>query len=218
MEKNGFKFRKSLKDITGQKFGTFTVLELVGKTKRCKSLWKCRCDCGREFIIRSDLIKICRVKYHNCDPKKSEIGVGAKHGHAYKITPEYRAWICIKTRCYNFKSKFYKHYGARGIKMSEEWVNSFEKFLEDMGPKPTKKHSIDRIDNNGNYCKENCRWSNWLTQANNRRNNLFFEIDGTKLTLAEIARKYNLDYGKTYQKLRRGRLIEDLLKDEHGKQ
>ena len=102
------------------------------------------------------------------------------HGEASgsRRTKEYRAWRSIKQRCYLETNKDFHNYGARGIEMCPEWIGSFERFLFDMGRAPTALHSIDRINNSGNYTKENCRWSQPKPQARNRRTNVFVEHNG----------------------------------------
>jgi hypothetical protein len=101
--------------------------------------------------------------------------------------PEYVAWVDMRRRCNNANYKAFSDYGGRGIKISPEW-NDFSVFLEDMGQRPTSGHSLDRIDNDGNYCKENCKWSTKIEQANNKRSNRFLEISGKRKTIAEWSR------------------------------
>ena len=91
--------------------------------------------------------------------------------HGMTKTPEYDAWDGMKQRCFNPNHKRYSYYGARGITVCDRWKNSFENFLADMGSKPTPKHSIDRVNNDGNYCPDNCRWATKTEQENNKRNN-----------------------------------------------
>ena len=97
-----------------------------------------------------------------------------KHGENSKNSPEYRTWASIKSRCYNPKVISYKDYGGRGIKVCFEWINSYENFLKDMGRRPIGKYSIERIDNNKGYSKENCKWILLIDQLRNRRNSIIF--------------------------------------------
>lgn len=109
-----------------------------------------------------------------------------KHGMVGQ--PEYWAWRDIKKRCYNPNNKWYKNYGGRGIKMQEDWVMSFQAFYRDIGKRPGKGYSIDRIDNNKNYTKGNCKWSTKIEQDNNRRTNVPVVYKGKTTTIALIAR------------------------------
>jgi hypothetical protein len=108
--------------------------------------------------------------------------------HGGSNTSEFSTWGLIKYRCNNKNSPDWKDYGGRGITVCSRWLNSFENFLEDMGNKPSKKHSIDRIDNNGNYDPSNCRWSTIIEQANNKRNNIFIKYNGEPKSALELSK------------------------------
>lgn len=114
--------------------------------------------------------------------------------HGLSNTPEYRTWTAVITRCYNKNFIKYKNYGGRGIVMCDRWRSSFENFIEDMGPKPTPEHSLDRLDNNKGYYKDNCRWATPKEQSRNRRNNSLFEFEGKTFSLSELAENYNISY------------------------
>ena len=108
----------------------------------------------------------------------------AKTTHGMSETPEYYAWKEMKQRCFNPNHKAYSNYGDRGITVCDRWLDS-DNYLTDMGSRPTAKHSIDRIDNNGNYCAENCKWSTKAEQENNKRTNRLITIDGKTLNIAQ---------------------------------
>ncbi len=123
--------------------------------------------------------------------------------HDMSRTPEYKIWIGMKARCNNEKDTGYKNYGGRGIKVCERWINSFENFYEDMGGRPEGNYSIERKDNNGNYCKENCYWATKKEQANNRRSNRLIEYNGEIHSLSEWESKLNLNRGDLKRRLNR---------------
>ena len=104
---------------------------------------------------------------------------------------EYASYSNAKQRCYNKKCDHYYRYGARGIKMCQRWLDSFDNFLEDMGKCP-EGMSLDRINSDGDYCPENCRWADSITQATNRSMTRFFEYNGERLTIPEISRRYGI--------------------------
>lgn len=138
----------------------------------------CRCDCGRTVYIRAADMR--RARSCGClkpDLMRAIAKSRAKHGHARrsepsKGTPEYRSWCAMRRRCYNPKSTRYEQWGGRGIKVCPQWLgpNGFAQFLADMGRKPSPKHSIDRVDNDGHYEPGNCRWATKAEQSRNRRN------------------------------------------------
>lgn len=109
-----------------------------------------------------------------------------KHGCSGRNkTAEYRSWACAKDRCYNKKATGYENYGGRGIIVCDRWLHSFENFLLDMGEKPTPKHSLDRIDVNGNYCPENCRWATIFIQSRNKKKRTLFTYKNESLCIAD---------------------------------
>jgi hypothetical protein len=173
-------------DLTGQKFGRLTVIERSVSGKHGNARWLCRCDCGGQKTARSGHLIQGRTK--SCGCLNAEMSSQRKFKHGCTNTPEFIAWVHIKQRCYNKKDKRYDDYGGRGIKVCDRWLKSFDFFLEDMGLRPIDCSSIDRIDVNGNYEPDNCRWANQTTQANNTRSNRRIEFNGLSLTVSEWGR------------------------------
>ena len=113
--------------------------------------------------------------------------------HGMSRTPEYQAWQSMKNRCFNPNHKQYLHWGGRGITVCDRWLN-FENFLVDMGSRPTAKHSLDRIDNNADYCPDNCKWSTRVEQQNNTRYNRLITIKNETKTIAQWAEKMSISH------------------------
>ena len=126
-------------------------------------------------------------------------------------TKEYTAWSSMKDRCFNPNNTHYARYGGRGIKVCDEWRDSFETFYKDVGIAPSKKHSLDKINNDGDYSPDNTRWATKQEQANNRTTNVFIEHDGTHKTWADWARHLDIPYDMLMTRVARGNSIEDIL-------
>lgn len=167
--------RKSFQDLTGKVFGRYTVQSFAGQRNQKRSQWLCLCSCGTTKIVLGQSL-ICGHT-ESCGCYAREVSK-KKRKHGFSGTPEYKTWIGIKSRTLNPKNTAYKNYGAKGITMSQEWFKSFEQFLKDMGSKPSKKHSIERIDNLGNYEANNCIWALPHIQARNRNITTLYEYKG----------------------------------------
>jgi hypothetical protein len=129
-----------------------------------------------------------------------------------RIKPEYRNWHNMKNRCVNPNVPEYKNYGEKGVTVCDRWLDSFENFLEDMGERPTLKHSIDRIDNNKGYSPENCRWATAKEQSRNNRRNIWFDYLGRKILLVDLAEKTGVNQSVIMRRLRKGLSFEDAIK------
>lgn len=189
---------RKILEITGQKFNRLTVKSFVDQASDGSSRWLCLCDCGKEKIVRGSNLKKDQVKSCGCLVReictqniKSAHSVNTKHGYARgaKLTPEYRLWRAIRQQCENPKERSYGCYGARGIKVCSRWIESFESFLEDIGPQPSGM-SFQRIDVNGDFGPENCIWAPKPERGTSTRKNKYVEINGERLHYRAAARKY----------------------------
>jgi hypothetical protein len=136
-------------------------------------------------------------------PEKSPKINGRPPVHGMFGTPEYSCWAAMKQRCFNPKSSVWHRYGGRGIKVCERWI-VFENFLSDMGPKPSLDHSIDRIDNDGDYEPRNCKWSTQKEQCDNRANSILVEFNGETKTMRQWSDKTGLGYRLIAKRIKSG--------------
>lgn len=200
-------------DIVGQKFGRLTALEPAPKKK-----WLCRCECGRTvLVVRASLLK---GGTRSCGCLRREVaarGMGPRmRRHGLSHLPECGIWRGMLDRCYNPRSRYFANYGGRGIEVCDRWRNDVAAFITDMGPRPSDAHSIDRIDNDGNYCPDNCRWATRIDQANNSRWNHVVTFRGETKTLAQWGRELALDPDVISERLVRGWSIERALTSKKG--
>ena len=169
------------------------------------------CSCGKNFDVVYHDLKNGTTKSCGCWKREKSHTINYKHGAARKgfITKEFRAWSSMIKRTTLLSHPAYKDYGGRGIIVCERW-NSFDNFFNDMGNCPDK-YSLDRIDNNGNYCGENCRWADMKTQSRNKRNNVFYEYRGNKYILPDLAKISGLNKNCLYHRLKSGMCMDDAM-------
>lgn len=191
-------------DLLGRTFGDLTVVSYIAGTKSVRAKWLCWCACGN--IRKNSTNQLTGGRSLSCGcTKYARIGAKKKtHGHTVgsEHTRTYRIWTNMKTRCDNKNASNYKFYGGRGISYSPSW-RDFSAFLRDMGDCP-QSMTLDRIDTDGSYSKENCRWASWTEQASNKTNNRMVEILGSTMTMSQAARKYGMSVGTVWQRLKYG--------------
>lgn len=200
--------------LEGQKFGRLLVLDYAYLKPKRGIYYNCLCDCGNIKQVSTNSLKKGETK--SCGCYKHEIDTTIKHGGAKigKLTSEYKTWIGIKTRCYNLNNEKYPIYGGRGIKVCDKWLGEegFINFLKDMGNKPSSNHSIDRINVNGNYCPENCKWSTRSEQQRNKTNTKFITFKGETLSLPDWCDKLKISKSTLIKRLNKWTIDEAFTK------
>jgi len=195
-------------DLSGKKFGKLTVIEKSGKNNNGCILWKCQCDCGNITILSGSRINLGKVKSCGCFTGESAKKRNSTHGMTKTRT--YRIWQCMKSRCYYEKDQAYQHYHGRGITICDRWLNSFENFLEDMGKAP-KGLTLDRINNDKGYSKENCRWATYEEQNKNRSGNKFLTFNDKTKCISDWAKEIGITKTSLGKRLKDGWSIEKSL-------
>jgi hypothetical protein len=197
----------------GQRYGRLIAIEFVERDQRSSAWWRFHCDCGQTIVVRSDHVRGGRTKSCGClnlEQMAAQARVrNTTHGMYY--TPEYSSWVAMKRRCSDPQELNFERYGGCGIKVCERWQESFENFYADMGPKPSPQHSIDRIDNEGNYEPSNCRWATRSQQMRNKRKNHMVTYEGEQMTLVEACERTGISYGVVRTRLYRGWSLERAL-------
>ena len=195
-------------DLRGKRFGRLLVLDFdhKGGSSGRKYYYKCRCDCGDEVVKSTAYLLHADLYPHQscgCWHKEINIATSTTHGHGSRTNATYKTWIEMKLRCENPNNSVYSDYGGRGIKVCDRWRNSFETFLADMGERPSRDYSIDRINVNGDYEPSNCRWATRKEQCNNRRSNINIEYNGEVRTLTEWCEILNMNFSNVWYQLRK---------------
>lgn len=204
-----------LKDLTGFKTGCITVLERYG-SKKGQSTWLCKCSCGKIFVqyggpLRSGKVKSCGHLYNNKkERQKIAYKTIAKPKHGGSGERLYFVWGDMRSRCQNPKDISYSNYGSRGIKVCEEWENDYSAFrqwaIENGYDQNAKRGdcTLDRIDVNGDYCPDNCRWLNMSDQCANKRNTCVITYNGKTLTASEWSKATGIPRETIYSRYKAG--------------
>lgn len=200
-------FGKIYEDLTGKVFGRWTVVS-EAEYKNRKHWWNCVCECGNKRVCRTSTLTHADSSSCGCLTREKASKRSTTHGkHKSKI---YGSWAAMKGRCTNPNDPSYFRYGGRGINVCEKWMK-FENFYKDMGD-PPKGMSLDRIDNDKGYYKENCRWAARREQQNNTRRNVFITYKGLTKTRAEWARHFNIPPGVLLGRFKRGDSLDRMFR------
>lgn len=199
-------------NIIGRRFGRLTVVSYHG-TKNNRTLWKCLCDCGRYAVVSGKCLNNGNTKSCGCLRKQNAKKLFTKHGKSGKRI--YMIWAGVKTRCYNKTRKYYKYYGGRGITMCDEWKDDFQAFYNwSMSNGYNDNLTIDRIDVNGNYEPNNCRWVTMKQQNRNSRHNIKSTYNNETHCLSEWCEILGLNYNNVKYRLYNNWSIERALELE----
>ena len=192
----------------GDRVGYLTLVERSPSRPGRKAFWLALCVCGTKKLVRSDHLRSAATKSCGCKTAEMCAVVHLRHGDSARgqTTTEYTAWARMRARCDNPNTKQFKDWGGRGITICERWrgEHGFENFLADVGRRPSPSHSIERIDNDGNYEPGNCRWATRGEQALNKRSNRVLTVGGVALPLAEWSRRTGISGATIGQRLRKG--------------
>lgn len=201
------------KDLTNKKLGRLTVIGRDGYAKNRGIMWKCICDCGNTTMVHGDSLNRGLTKSCGCIQKEYATN-NIKHGYSRRtgIHRTYSSWQHMLSRCINENSNNYSDYGGRGITVCDEWLD-FANFLADMG-ECKGKLTLDRIDVDKGYNKDNCQWATMLHQENNKRNNRLIEFNGKTLTMAQWARDVGIKSNTLFSRLKSGWTVERALTEK----
>ena len=177
-------------DLTGCTFGRWNVIKQAPH-RGVKRYWFCRCSCGVERAVKA--FSLTSGDSRSCGCLRDEVAARTFITHGGCRTPEYNSWQTAKERCHNPNATQYADYGGRGIYVCDEWRHDFAAFIRDMGPRPTAKHTLDRIDNGGPYAPHNCRWATRAEQNRNSRRNRLIAFNGITLTITDWAQRLGFD-------------------------
>lgn len=188
-----------IKDHTGRRFGSLTAIKVTGEKHGRGYKWLFRCDCGNCIVNRISTVK------RSAKRGSTRVLCGCKSSHGLSGHPLYKTWINLRHRCLFSNHPGYRYYGARGIKICDEWRGSFTCFVDDMMPTYSNGLTLERIDNDGDYAPDNCRWATWKEQSKNKRSNRYEMFPGYGLiTIAEASECSGIHKNTICYRIKRG--------------
>lgn len=197
---------RKVHDLTGQRFGRWTVIEIDDTPRKSRQCyWVCKCDCGRIKSVRADGLVGGTSRSCGCLKRETDVvNLSKNHKHKMSGTRLYQEWQGMKSRCFNRNNARWERYGGRGITVCEEWSNDFQSFRDWAVANGYRDDlTLDRIDNDGSYCPENCRWATQKQQSRNRRTNIDVTIGNSTRTLMEWCEIFGLEYKTVYARYKR---------------
>ena len=198
-------------DLTGEAYGRLTVIKKAGHDAHGNTMWECLCECNQTKIVKTADLKNGKTKSCGCFQRERASESHTKHGKRH--TRLYNIWSNMKGRCHTKSCSFYEKYGGRGITVCDEWSNSFDSFWTwAMANGYRDDLTIDRIDNDGNYCPENCRWVTPKENARNRPCTVTITVDGITKTRSEWAEFIGMKPETLRSAIRRGHDPEEYIK------
>ena len=203
---------RTFKDLKAHRFGRLIVKELDKERSKQHIYWICQCDCGNTKSVMGCHLTRGLTKSCGCLVKENTRNMFTTHGLTQH--PLFEIWGSMKKRCYNPKTKAYKDYGGRGISVCDDWVSDFKSFYEWAIRTGYKEGlTIDRINVNGNYCPENCRWITLQEQARNRRNTVWVTYQGKQICKAEFARMIGISDSTVRRRIKKGMTGDEIAKE-----
>jgi hypothetical protein len=201
--------------MQGQLFGKLRVIERAPNSAAGKARWFCQCVCDKKTIVVLGA-SLLNGKTVSCGCQRR----ASKKTHGKVMTIEYSSWKAMIARCTNPHNVRYPNYGGRGIKICERWRSSFAAFYKDLGNRPSRQHSLGRIDNDGDYTPDNCRWETARQQQNNMRSNVLYDYKGQPHSMAQLVEISGLKPMTIWSRIQRGIPVAEavehpLLRTEH---
>ena len=202
----------ALKDLTGKRFGAWTVLQRIENAKGGRTIWRCLCDCGTKRAVHAEHLHLGKSRSCGCVRPTGKDNPRYRHGQSKRAGGLYPTWRNIIQRCENPNNGGYADYGARGISVCGRWRADFQAFVADMGPRPSSRHTIERRSNDGNYEPDNYRWATRVEQGRNKRSNRLVRYRGSLMPLSQAVELAGINYGTAQWRLNNGRSDEGALR------